>query len=169
MIGKFWNFIFNFLSIGLTICSVQSCTTLTAEQCNQANWEDLGSKWAAKGESFKSGLEFYSVACQDSHGIELDRKNFENGFSKGLSIFCTADNLHTFALKGRSFPQSCLTQKNDKSIESFRSGRLKYLENKIEEFENKISYLEMENSSLRSENMGLKNQTQAVPFCPIVQ
>lgn len=96
------------LCLGSGVVIVLSgCASMSVEQCKTANWYQIGEKEGASGSG--SSLDRHYKACQKAQ-IVPNQSQYEQGFAKGLSYYCTPRTVFDYALQGRGNYEYCPIQ-----------------------------------------------------------
>lgn len=66
-----------------------SCATLNREQCQTANWKDLGVRDGSYGYD-STRIASHTKACSE-HGINPDVNAYNQGYKAGLRVYCTPE------------------------------------------------------------------------------
>jgi len=135
---------FRILASIIFLGALSSCATFSREECERMDWTLQGRQTALNGKT-------------------LDQAAFKTGFDSGLKTFCTSEFSYRFALKGGEYQGTCPQVVEAKLTEKYKSGRLLYLEKRVEE-------LTAENQGLDSEVTRLRMQScpscDPAPICP---
>ena len=86
---------------------LSGCASMSVEQCKTANWYQIGEKEGASGSG--SLLDRHYKACQKVQVIP-NQTQYEQGFKKGLSYYCTPRTVFDYALQGRGNYEYCPLQ-----------------------------------------------------------
>ena len=86
---------------------MSGCASMSIEQCKTANWQSVGEKDGANGAG--SLLARHYKACQKAQVVP-DQKQYEQGYAKGLSYYCTPRTVFDYALQGRGNYEYCPVQ-----------------------------------------------------------
>lgn len=132
------------------MAGLSGCATLSVEECQVANWYDIGYRDGVAGKSW-SELAAHSKACAKAH-IVPDQGAWEQGRKAGLKQYCTTDNAYRIGLSGRAFATSQCPASQFKSLDDANAmGRA------INNLEDKMKTIEKEVKALREEYEKLKN------------
>lgn len=81
-----------------------SCETMSAEECQAADWQQIGYTDAANNGS--DAFQSRAQSCQRK-GFTADGDAYANGFGRGMRAFCTPERGFSTARYGRSFTGQC--------------------------------------------------------------
>ena len=84
---------------------INSCATLSREDCMQGAWFELGLRDGRKGKTF-THLGQHQKACLE-YGIRLDKNQYNAGREQGLQDYCLLDNAIEMGLQGRRYQSVC--------------------------------------------------------------
>lgn len=112
------NYIFTGVALILGGFILQSCQTLSKEECAVADWQDLGIKDGRAGYP-TSRLERHTKACLKAD-IAPDRAAYFTGHSTGITEFCTPQNGLSFGLRGGYYANSCPANLEPGFIKNYR-------------------------------------------------
>lgn len=99
---------------------LQSCQTLSKEECAVADWNDLGIKDGRAGYP-TSRIENHAKACQKINLVP-DRAAYLSGHSRGITEFCTPANGLSFGLKGGYYGNSCPANLEPPFVQHYQIG-----------------------------------------------
>jgi hypothetical protein len=89
----------------IAFTALASCATLNEEQCQTANWYELGQSDGAAGQP-ASHIDSHRRACAE-HNLPVDDTQWSVGWQQGIRSFCTPDNGLTIGREGRYYANSC--------------------------------------------------------------
>src|SRR4051812_35796930 len=75
-----------------------SCTTMSKEECQSANWRYLGERDSRRGDT-SDGYGRLMKSCGE-YGIQPNRAEYDAGFAVGLQSYCTYDSGRAFGEQG---------------------------------------------------------------------
>lgn len=81
------------------------CATLNKEECQKADWRDIGFKDGVNGE-LTARIAKHREACAE-HGYQPDEKLYMAGRTEGLREYCQVDNAFQTGLKGKQYNGVC--------------------------------------------------------------
>jgi len=84
---------------------VNSCATLSREDCMQGAWFELGLRDGRLGKTF-TRLGQHQKACLE-YGIRLDNNQYNAGREQGLQDYCQLDNAIEMGLQGHRYQSVC--------------------------------------------------------------
>ena len=130
--------------------TLSSCATLSLEECQIANWYDIGYRDGVSGKDW-STLASHSKACAKAH-IVPDQGAWEEGRKAGLKQYCTTSNAYRAGLAGRTFATSqCPASQYQVLNDANTMGKA------IQILEKKKTTLQKEVKELRTEYEKLRN------------
>ena len=100
---------------------LSSCTSMSKEDCTDANWGKLGYKAATKGEP-NSHLEDVSQQCME-YGIRPDRKKYFRGRNAGLKKFCTYESGRDYGYHGNYYRGICPKKLEKDFLRGYKFGK----------------------------------------------
>ena len=77
---------------------LSACTTLSPEQCQQADWQRLGQVDGGNGQTL-SRLAQHQKSCQKA-GIAPDVAAYQQGYQTGLQSYCQPQTIFSKAMQG---------------------------------------------------------------------
>ena len=81
------------------------CATMTPEECQHANWLDIGVKDGLSGEPMAT-LDDRMGICRKA-GITVDTGRYVTGRDQGLQTYCRIENAVTLGLNGSYYAGAC--------------------------------------------------------------
>jgi hypothetical protein len=103
---------------------IAGCATMSPEQCQRANWADLGLQDGLAGESM-SVLDARMKDCAKT-GIAADTGRYVIGRAQGLQTFCRLENAIPLGLNGGSYGGVCPPMIDVEFRHRFELGRAVY-------------------------------------------
>lgn len=94
-----------FFVAGAALAVLASCATLTEEQCQTVDWQDLGQRDGAAGHH-QARIGDHLKACL-RHDLPVNQTAYAAGWSKGIVGFCTAQNGYNHGRAGNFYAESC--------------------------------------------------------------
>ena len=95
--------------LGITmVMFLTGCSSMSVEQCHTAQWFSVGEVDGSSGHV--SRIDRYFKACQKA-GIQPNQQLYQQGYQRGLSYYCTAENIFDQALKGSGSYSVCPLEK----------------------------------------------------------
>ena len=115
--------------IGAAVLSLLGCATtqsLTPQQCQASNWQDIG---YADGLQGRSGAYFGNHAndCASVVGATPNRILWEQGRQAGLKNYCTELNAYKIGREGYEWQPVCPLEGIEKLEEAYSQGRYYYI------------------------------------------
>jgi len=113
-----------FLVIG-ALFLLSACTSMSAEECAVADWEQVGYSDAAAGRD-STRLENHRRACADA-GVTPDMQRYLDGYDQGLSTYCSAQTGFSHGSSGLAKPSQCDDEyRFDSFRDGYEKGQLRY-------------------------------------------
>ena len=115
--------------IGAAALSLLGCATtqsLTPQQCQASNWQDIG---YADGLQGRSGAYFgtHTNNCASVVGATPNRILWEQGRQAGLKNYCTELNAYKIGREGYEWQPVCPLEGIEKLEEAYSQGRYYYI------------------------------------------
>ena len=129
---------------------INSCSSLSKEECTDANWTELGHKDALAGKMTPQD-SVYQKDCKE-HGLSVNKKDYNSGFNSGLKLYCNYKNGYDLGLKGKRSHLYC-----EKISEEFKVG----FKVGFKDFQ-KVQKKKVERDSLKKHLISLNGQSE----CP---
>ncbi len=129
------------LGICLTAIGLSGCATLSESQCIANDWETVGYRDGAAGNS-SSQLLKHQNACV-KHGVVPDREAYLAGWNEGVRQFCQPENAFTAGESGHRYANVCPTELQGSFHAAYQEGRQLYLaQSEINELNGQIAQKE---------------------------
>ena len=115
--------------MGATLLAISGCATtqsLTPQQCQTSNWQEVGYADGIRG---RSGAYFghYTNQCASVGGASPNRIQWEQGRQQGLKKYCTELNAYKLGREGYDWQPVCPLEGIDKLEEAYSQGRYYYM------------------------------------------
>ena len=110
------------------------CSTLSKNQCLQANWYELGWRDGNLGKP-RSLFQKHADACV-KHNVRAEKMDYFRGRDDGLKNFCTYDNGFSQGKYGKKFNYVCPSNLEATFLAGFSKGR------KVYKYNRKVAALE---------------------------
>nr|WP_313975501.1 DUF2799 domain-containing protein [uncultured Psychrobacter sp.] len=115
--------------IGVSLLTLSGCATtqsLTPEQCQNSNWQEVGYVDGLHG---RSGAYFgnYTNQCASIVGATPNRVLWEQGRQQGLKNYCTELNAYKLGREGYDWQPVCPLEGIEKLEEAYAQGRYYYM------------------------------------------
>jgi len=131
----------------LFVLSITGCATLNRDECRQADWFSIGYEDGVNGLR-ASQIGQHRKACA-KHGIIPDFNLYEQGWQKGVVLFCTPRNGYELGKKGRQYNEVCPGSLRSLFLDAYHDGRALYnLKSDIRNTNRKIETLDRERKDL---------------------
>ncbi|MBK9624532.1 MAG: DUF2799 domain-containing protein [Rhodocyclaceae bacterium] len=94
-----------YLVLCVSAALLASCATMTQEECQHANWLDIGLKDGLSGEPMAT-LDDRIGICRKA-GIAVDTGRYVTGRDQGLQTYCRIENAVALGLNGSYYAGAC--------------------------------------------------------------
>lgn len=113
-----------------------SCAVMNEQECQAANWWDVGHEDATSGQT--ADISRYREACAE-YGVAPVSDQYQLGYDDGLIDFCTLNKGYQFGRQGNSYQQTCPPHIEADFVQGYRQGRELYdVEYQLTNIEQKI-------------------------------
>ena len=89
----------------VSILLLQACSTMSANECRQANWHDVGLRDSMVGAPLTQ-LDRRTKDCADV-GVTVQVPLYLGGRNEGLPSYCRLDNAVRLGLEGKTYHGVC--------------------------------------------------------------
>lgn len=113
-----------FLTWVILAAALIGCSTLSKNECLQANWYELGWRDGNLGTP-RSLFQEHADACVE-HNVRAEKAEYFRGRDDGLINFCTYDNGFSQGRYGKSYNYVCPPYLEASFLAGFSSGRKVY-------------------------------------------
>ncbi|CED56805.1 putative lipoprotein [Aliivibrio wodanis] len=138
----------------LSATLVTGCTTMTPEECQNANWQAIGYQDGKNGSDY-SRLQTYVEECKEA-GISVDQQEWFVGQKSGLRLYCLPDNGYRVGLAGNNYNGVCA---NGEFVEQYNLGYKTYqIEKEISEVESELQRINWQLDALDSKEKDKRKQ-----------
>ena len=136
---------------------LSGCAVMSVEECEVADWGELGYKHGTNGVPANSNkLAPYIKACGKG-GITPDRKLYENGRAAGARVYCEPENGFIIGRSGKPYNNICDSDLQDDFLDEYDLGRELYTyEEAVRIVENDIHHLEKDRHELQDDIADLR-------------
>ena len=115
--------------VGVALLTLSGCATtqsLTPEQCQNSNWQEVGYVDGLHG---RSGAYFgnYTNQCASVVSATPNRVLWEQGRQQGLKNYCTELNAYKLGREGYDWQPVCPLEGIEKLEEAYAQGRYYYM------------------------------------------
>lgn len=110
----------NGLALVAVLVLASGCAVMTPEQCEYADWMDLGERDARMGRPYEYIAE-RAKACRKAD-ISPDAVAYRVGWDRGIVRYCTVDQGFADGLAGRAYSQACPTQIETEFLNGYSIG-----------------------------------------------
>jgi hypothetical protein len=131
-----------FLTWAILAVALIGCSTLSKNECLQANWYELGWKDGNLGKP-RSLFQEHADACV-KHNVRAEKTEYFRGRDDGLKNFCTYDNGFSKGRYGKSYNYVCPPDLEASFLAGFSKGR------KVYKYNRKVVALEKRNKEQRA-------------------
>jgi hypothetical protein len=112
------------LTMVILAAALIGCSTLSKNECLQANWYELGWRDGNLGKP-RSLFQGHADACV-KHNVRAEKAEYFRGRDDGLKNFCTYDNGFSQGRYGKSYNYVCPPDLEAPFLAGFSSGRKVY-------------------------------------------
>ena len=84
---------------------LSGCTSLSQQECAQANWQELGYSHGQQGYTYERGKEIIAT-CRE-FGITAQLSEYQASYQQGLAVYCEPENGFTLGLRGDAYNGVC--------------------------------------------------------------
>lgn len=124
---------------------LNSCETLSKEECLYGSWYELGVKDGRLGKTLDL-LGHHQRACTE-YGVQVNESEYRSGRTQGLSSYCQLSNAFDTGLRGERYQSVCpreidviFERYNDAAYQVYQQReRLKSLDNSLMSKESSLS------------------------------
>ncbi len=125
-----------------------SCATMSPEECQLANWREVGQRDGVRGEPL-SILGRRAEDCAKVH-VGIDQQAYQQGRTLGLRSYCRWENAVPLGLSGASYSGVCSPDIESIFIPRYQTARAVYLlRNEIRSMDQQTQSLEHRLQELR--------------------
>lgn len=93
------------LSVSLCVVMMSGCAGLSQRACLSHSWESMGEADARAGLT-EARFAQYKQQCQ-ARGVAINAEGYFAGYQRGLSAFCSPNQLFELGATGAEFPSQC--------------------------------------------------------------
>lgn len=111
-------------AIALTLL-LASCATMSPEECQLANWRDMGQRDGQRGEPL-SLLGRRAEDCAKVN-VDIDQQAYQQGRELGLRSYCRLDNAVPLGLSGATYAGVCAPDIESRFVPRYQGARVVYL------------------------------------------
>ena len=104
----------------LTLLVVASCATLSREECQTADWRQIGIIDGSKGREYHY-IANHNKSCSE-YGIKPDFEKYNQGRAEGLKLFCTREKGYKEGENNGSNGSACPSDLKDRFQEGYQVG-----------------------------------------------
>lgn len=88
----------------LVVLGFSGCATLNEEECQQADWVEIGYQDGIKG--YPDQLQHHSKACS-KHGVVADTDQYRSGHLQGLTAYCVPATGYQLGVERKEYKGQC--------------------------------------------------------------
>ncbi|NVJ59953.1 MAG: DUF2799 domain-containing protein [Gammaproteobacteria bacterium] len=138
------------LVIVVSLLGLQSCATLSKEECRAADWRTIGFSDGARG--YASGrISDHREACAE-YGVAPNLQQYLAGHKEGIRNYCVPNQGFDLGRRGTQYNGICPADLEPAFLSSYRQGQEIYvIERDIKQFERERNDLISEHDSLLKE------------------
>jgi hypothetical protein len=132
--------------------TLSGCSSMSIEECNNADWYQVGYSDGLNGNSPKM-IDSYISDCSEA-AVFPDREQWSKGFKVGTGLYCSPDNGYKVGYEGQQYYYVCPGESFLKNYElgkqaRQRDQRLKQIETELRTIEDKLRTTPSENHDER--------------------
>ena len=131
------------LILVFTSAVLAACTSMSAEECQMADWYTVGYEDGARGYS-TTAISRHRKACA-KHGVSPKFDRYTAGHAKGVPLFCVPRQGFTIASKGHPYPDLCPAQRYPEFDEAYNIGL------RVNDIQLEINAMQAEHDNLADE------------------
>lgn len=132
--------LFKVLILTIVLSALASCSTLSKNECLNADWQTIGYQDGYKGR-LKSRLNKHRKSCAE-YGVKPKLEEYLTGYDKGLTEYCKPVRGYRRGLLGYNNKRICKGDTRKQYNNAYRYGRHIYgLEHQVKENEESINYI----------------------------
>lgn len=126
---------------------LSGCSSLSQQECAQANWQQLGYSHGQQGYTYEQGKEII-LSCRE-FGIAAQLSEYQASYQQGLAVYCEPENGFTLGIRGKSYNGVC----NSKDFrKAWQEGNDRYqLEERKAEIEERLDAIDWRLDTIRNE------------------
>lgn len=130
------------VSCGLALAMLMaSCATMSPEECQLAQWREVGQRDGARGEP----LSLLSSRIEDCAKVDVvvDAQAYNDGRASGLSNYCRIENAVPVGLSGATYAGVCPPLVEPAFVYRYQVARAVYvLRNEVRSLDGRTEFLE---------------------------
>ncbi|NIZ05374.1 DUF2799 domain-containing protein [Pseudoalteromonas sp. HF66] len=139
----------------LSLIVLAGCTSVSKDECLQANWQGIGYKHGADGTEYHDGLDALSQCGE--YGVSADIDEYKEGYDLGLAVYCEPENGFTLGIQGVSYNGVCNSTAFRKAWQEGNDRyqvqqRLAYIDDRIDDIDRRLKDIRAELNSNQLDN-----------------
>jgi hypothetical protein len=128
------------MSVKIILCMLclfvfAGCSSMSVEECKTTDWVSYGESDANRG--WINNFSHWENVCRE-YGVQLDRKDYDLGYQKGLAQYCSFQNGYIMGNEGHPLPKICPPETQEKFTKGFIEGERSYQQKEALEQQTKI-------------------------------
>ena len=144
----------------LPLVVLTGCTSLSKDECLQANWYGIGYQHGVNGTQYQDGVN--ALAQCSEFGVRADINEYKSGYDQGLNVYCEPENGFTLAMQGMPYNGVCNSTAFRKAWQEGNDRyqvqqRLIDIDDRIEEIDRRLHTIRAELNSNQLDNQQRKN------------
>ena len=125
----------------LPLIVLAGCTSVSKNECLQADWYGIGYKHGADGTEYRDGIDALSQCSE--YGVNADIAKYKVGYDQGLATYCEPENGFTLGMQGASYNGVCNSTAFRKAWQEGNDRyqvqqRLSYIDNRIDDIDRRL-------------------------------
>lgn len=138
---------FKILILAVISLALSACASMSAEECQTADWYTVGYEDGARGYS-TTAIGRHRKACA-KHGVSPKFDRYTAGHAKGLALFCVPRQGFSLGSKGQPYPDLCPAQIYPEVDDAYSIGL------RVNDIQLEINALQAEHDNLADEKEDL--------------
>ena len=114
----------------VTIALLNSCATMSKEECQKASWNLVGFE-AAKNGNPKTHFNKVNQQCSE-HGVTANKEKYIEGYKEGLVKFCTYESGRSFGYNDNAYEDICPSNLERNFLRGYELGQSKFQHEKVQ-------------------------------------
>lgn len=112
----------------LVAIGVSGCATMSAEECQTANWQAIGHEDGSQGLE-STQFAKHRKACAE-HGVQANFAQYKQGYEGGVRLYCTPERGYSLGKDNNPLPTICPNDLAPNVDRGYRLGQELYVKKK---------------------------------------
>ncbi|WP_462165670.1 DUF2799 domain-containing protein [Pseudoalteromonas sp. GB43] len=139
----------------LPLIVLAGCTSVSKNECLQADWYGIGYKHGADGTEYRDGIDALSQCSE--YGVNADIAKYKVGYDQDIATYCEPENGFTLGMQGASYNGVCNSTAFRKAWQEGNDRyqvqqRLSYIDNRIDDIDRRLKDIRGELNSNQLNN-----------------